>query len=1267
MAFRRDSKTFFSRRDLLKGLAASPLLLRMAPLRGLVLPRGSPSGPYDDVRLVPHYPASSPLADVLRLVPAGSDNYPTEKYASEIESQLKEWAGMLSRSAGSAKSLGQWLRTDIEGCSLQADRETPLRTGYGIDVVRRSFDANPVSGSEPFLEQIRAWLGAIARVETAEFEIYGIETLSDAPLAVRAEIRYDIAAERQDGRHEERVGSWRTEWERGEADAWKARSWQATEEVVTVLRGPGFQDVTAQAMAGISAISHQLAHGVDYWRTVLDGACGIDVYSNTGIAVGDFDGDGWDDFYFCEPAGLPNRLFRNLGNGHFEDVTEKAGVGVLDNTGCALFADFRNAGLQDLLVVTGTGPLLFLNRGDGTFTRKADAFQFAQTPQGSFTHAAAADYDRDGRLDLYLCTYQYYLGLDQYHYPVPYYDARNGPPNCLMHNEGGGRFVEKTKAAGLNRQNNRYSFAAAWGNSRGNGLPDLFVANDFGTSQLYRNNGNGTFTDASAEARVEGVGAGMSCAWSDFDNSGHQSVYVASMWEAAGQRVSEQKQFHESAAENIRSLYQRHARGNALYRNGGDGTFENVGHAAGVEMGRWSWCSDFVDFDHDGYADLYVANGYISGPDRGDLASFFWRQVVAKSPEDASPSQPYERGWGAINELIRSDSTWHGYARNVLFVNHQDGTFSEISAPAGLDFREDSRAFALADLDHDGRQEILLRNRNAPKLRVLHNAMAEIGSSISFRLKGHVSNRDGIGASITVVAGTLRQTKYLQAGSGFLAQHSKELFFGTGKQEAHVHATVRWPSGLTQDFAELPVNHRIELEEGSATVVANAFVAAPEAWAVPGSAAPADRMPSAFGTWLFEPLRAPDPTGKLAEMRRLRAGFVMLTFWATTSPACREQLMTLERGRSQLAGANVQILAMNVDEPAAQNSARLAAAQEGFSFPAIYADRDVAGMYNLVYRYLFDRRRDLGLPTSFLIDAQGQIVKVYEGPADPRQVVEDAGVDLRPETAMRRGLPFPGQLYQGSFQRNDFTYGVAMFQHGYFEEAEVSFREVIARKPDDPEAWYNLGTLSLRRNDSDGARKALEQAVQLRPDYPEAWNNLGMIAAQQNQANEAIRDFQQSLLLRPGYATALLNLGNVYRREGDFGRAEQSLQQALAAQPDDPEVNYSLGMLYAQQNQAEPAKKYLNQAIALRPDFAQASNNLGVLLVHLQDYVDAEQQFRNCMRVAPDFDQSYLNLANLYAIEGQADQAKSVLEELLRRQPDNRPAQQALNLLSSAR
>jgi Flp pilus assembly protein TadD/peroxiredoxin len=1281
MSGRKSEKHFISRRGLLKGIGLAPLLLRAAPFHATSFLSGVPTPPgtvdsdfeFADVRLAPHYPAQSPLADILRLVPPGLDNYPTEKYAFEVESQMNEWSSALKASPGDLAPLAKTLHPSIQASSLVPSREVPIRSDYGIKIVKRQFDATILPGRDRFLDAILVWLGPIAVIDTAEFEIYSIEEIRNSPVAVRCEIRYDVAASYKDGRREERVGSWSTDWSRLESGGWQATRWQAREETLSIAHQTIFVDVTAQAIGNTPSYNNQLLRGADYWRTVLDSACAVDLYNNTGVAAGDFDNDGFDDFYVCQPAGLPNRLYRNRGDGTFEDVTEQSGVGVLDNSACALFADFENNGLQDLLVVCGAGPLLFLNQGNGTFSLKRDAFTFARPPQGSFTHAAVADYDRDGHLDIYFCTYMYYLGLDQYHYPVPYYDARNGPPNCLLHNEGNATFVEVTEAAGLNADNNRYSFACAWGDSNNNGLPDLFVVNDFGSSQLYRNNGNGTFTVASEEAHVEDVGAGMSCAWSDYDNDGHQDVYVPSMWEAAGQRVSEQKQFHESAPEKIRALYQRHARGNALYRNHGDGTFQNVGHQAGVEMGRWSWCSDFWDFDHDGFPDLYVANGYISGPDRNDLASFFWRQVVAKSPEDSEPSLAYEHGWNAINELVRSDATWHGYARNVLFANNRDGTFSEVSAPAGLDFIDDSRSFALADIDHDGRLEIILKNRNAPQLRILHNVMQDIGQSIAFRLRGHKSNRDAIGTAVTVEIGGLRQTKYLQAGCGFLAQHARELFFGLGKPGAPLRATVHWPSGLTQEFNNLPANHRIELEEGSPSVVSNPFSAPPESWKHAGPAAQLEPLPVQVDTWLLEPLKAPefslfDLAGNVRELRSSRGSCVLITFWAASAPLCRAQLRLLDTHQSEFTAVRLQLLAVNVDDASALPSVRALVTQEQLRFPILLATPEVAGIYNIIYRYLFDRRRDLAIPTSFLLDIEGMIVKVYQGPLIPQRLLDDVeSIGSIAADRLQKALPFPGKLYQGAFHRNDFTYGVALFQHGFLDQAEDSFQQVIAVKPDDPEAYYNLGTLNLSRNNVQQARDYLEQSLKLRPDYPEAWNNLGMIAAQQGMTDEAIRDFHQSLTLRPTYTTALLNLGNVYRRQREFEKAERCLRQALALQPDNPEIDYSFGMLFAQQGQMEQALGYLEKAIELRPGYPEALNNLGVLYVRMQNYSNAEDQFRTCMRLVPGFDQSYLNLANLYVMRNDPGQAKTVLEELLRIQPDNPAANQALQMLQSPR
>jgi Flp pilus assembly protein TadD/peroxiredoxin len=481
--------------------------------------------------------------------------------------------------------------------------------------------------------------------------------------------------------------------------------------------------------------------------------------------------------------------------------------------------------------------------------------------------------------------------------------------------------------------------------------------------------------------------------------------------------------------------------------------------------------------------------------------------------------------------------------------------------------------------------------------------------------------------------------------------------------------TVRWPSGLSQQFEHVPVNHRIEIEEDSDSFVAKPFASAFSAYAQAGATPALESLPLEVSTWLIDPLKAPafslpDLAGNMRELQQSQGSFVLLNFWATTAPICRNQLRLLHQHRSEFAANQLAVLAVNVDAAGDSTAARSLAAQEKFAFPVLFATEDVAGIYNIIYRYLFDRRRDLAIPTSFLIDQKGLIVKIYQGPIDPQHVLDDVkSLPTTPADRMKKALPFRGELHQAEFQRNDFTYGVALFQHGYLDQAAESFQQVIAAKPDDPEGYYNLGTLNLRRNNFEQARHYLEQTVKLRPNYPEAWNNLGMMAAQEGNPEEAIKNFQQSLLLRPAYAIALLNLGNVYRRQGAFDQAEECLRHALEIQPDDPEVNYSLGMLFARQNQMDHASDYLQKAIDLRPDYPEALNNLGILFVQLQEYSKAEEQFKTCIRLVPNFDQSYLNLARLYAMRSEKEKAKEVLQELLRLQPANPAAIQTMEML----
>ena len=1116
-------------------------------------------------------------------------------------------------------------------------------------------------------------LSQLTKIITAEFQVTSIESEEKAGQggSVRTWVRYELIGEGKGFHREQRVGEWDIIWN-SSASGFFARRWSAVEEVQARSLAPVYVEITSSALAGNASYAAQLLRGSDYWRTVLDGAIGIDIYGHNGVSVADIDNDGFDDLYICQPAGLPNRLYRNRGDGTFEDVTEKSGLGILENTVCALFADFNNDGHQDVVVVRANGPLLYLNDGSGKFHAKADGFQFANPPKGTFTGAAAADYDRDGWLDIYFCLYAYYQGTGQYRYPIPYHDAENGPPNFLLRNNRDGTFRDVTEQTGLNKSNTRYSFCCGWSDFNRDGWPDLYVVNDFGRKNLYRNNGNGTFTDVAPQSGVEDVGAGMSVCWFDYDRDGAQDLYVANMWTAAGVRVSMQPNFKPGFPEDTRALYQKHAMGNSLYRNASQ-NFEDKTAGSGAGNGRWSWSSDGSDFDHDGLPDLYIANGMVSGASRRDLNSFFWRQVVSRSPDDKRATQQYEEGWSAINELIRSDETWSGYERNIFYANNGDGTFSDVSAVVGLDFIEDGRSFAMADFDHDGRQEIFLKNRNAPQLRVLKNTIEDLPPAISFRLRGTKSNRDAIGAAITVDTGSMRQTRMLQAGSAFLSQHSKDLFFGLGAAKETVSASIRWPSGLVQELRDLPVNHRVSVEEGSAPWRVEPF--RPRSRRI-DSVAPqssSEILPDKVETWLLAPVAAPqfalpDLLGQKRTLISLRGKPVLLHFWTTHSQDAGDELTSLQKGHTNWATRGLQIVSLNVDTPESLDRVRALAHSRQVSFPVAHASDEVSAVYNILFRQLFDRHRDLPLPTSFLLNSNGEIVKIYQGRIDPDHVGHDSqDIPRTDEERLARALPFPSVNGSLEFGRNNLSFGALFFQRGYLEQAEQFFQQAYREDPTSAESLYGIGSVYLNQNRHADARDVFERTVKAQASYPDtlpdAWNNLGVIATREGRIAESIAYFQKALELSPHHLVSLDNLGNAYRSLKRWDDARGVFESALAISPDDPEANYGLGMVYAQNDDSEKAYEYLQRALKARPNYPEALNNLGVLYLVTRRRDQAVQSFEQCIRVAPSFDQAYLNLARVYALEGARDKARDLLNELLKQHPDHAQAKQMLQQL----
>ena len=383
---------------------------------------------------------------------------------------------------------------------------------------------------------------------------------------------------------------------------------------------PLFTEITESVIGENSCYTTQLAHGMNHWLTRAPVRAMLNRFGTPGISIGDVNGDGLDDFFLCQEPGLPNRLFIQQKDGKALELSKEWGVDWIEDSRSSIIADFDNDGDQDLAVAC-YGMVVIANNNN---QRGFEPVTVLRT-SWSTSSLAAADYDNDGLIDLYVCAYvnedngdSIGTGSNEF----VYHDAENGAANTLFKNTtkdtGNLSFIDVTEEAGLNINNSRWSFAASWEDYDNDGDQDLYVANDYGRNNLY-NNDKGKFTDLASETNSEDSASGMSVSWADYDRDGNMDLYVSNMFSAAGNRITNQKQFKNSTQQSVRERFRRFARGNTLLRNT-EQIFQDTSLSAGVNMGRWAWGSNFIDFNSDTFPDLIVANGYLtSKSESGDL------------------------------------------------------------------------------------------------------------------------------------------------------------------------------------------------------------------------------------------------------------------------------------------------------------------------------------------------------------------------------------------------------------------------------------------------------------------------------------------------------------------------------------------------------------------------------------------------------------------------------------------------------------------------
>ena len=413
----------------------------------------------------------------------------------------------------------------------------------------------------------------------------------------------------------------RCRWTRRATEAPRLRTWEILgfeKIVMTAGQRPLFEDVTLSVLGKTDSFNDQVLRGVGHWSERLTGIDDMHIYGHHGVAVGDVNNDGLEDIYVSDSGGLPNRLYLQQADGTVRDASRHCQADWLESTTSAILVDLDNDGDQDLVAATVAGIVIASNNGRGIFTVRG-----AHPGIPEAYSLCSADYDNDGDLDVYVPNYG--LGRAaggqrgfEATAPTPYNDANNGGRNLLLENQGGFRFVDVTAQRGLDSNNRRWSFAASWEDFDQDGDVDLYVANDFGRNNLYRNEG-GRFRDVAVKLGVEDMAGGMSVSWADFNRDGLMDIYVGNMFSAAGNRVTFQRRFLAGRSRDSSSGVQRMARGNTLFMARPDGMFADVSEAAGVTMGRWAWSSKFADLNNDGWQDVVVTNGYVTNENPNDL------------------------------------------------------------------------------------------------------------------------------------------------------------------------------------------------------------------------------------------------------------------------------------------------------------------------------------------------------------------------------------------------------------------------------------------------------------------------------------------------------------------------------------------------------------------------------------------------------------------------------------------------------------------------
>ncbi len=509
------------------------------------------------------------------------------------------------------------------------------------------------------------------------------------------------------------------------------------------------------------------------------------------VSIVDYNRDGWPDIYVTNSReGSMNALYRNNHDGTFTDVAPQLGIANVNQPGTgvsmgAVWGDYDNDGYPDLFLIKWGKPMLFHNDQGHGFT---DVSAQAGLPEWMNANTALwFDYDGDGRLDLFVGGY-YNEDIDLWHLkttkimPDSFEYADNGGRKYLFHNLGGGKFEEVSAKLGI--KSRRWALASGAADLTGSGHPDLFIANDYGVSELYVNDGK-RFHEVGKEV---GVGfapkSGMNVAFGDIFNQNQYAIYVSNISEP-GVLIQGNNLWVPQDGTSGKSLH-----------------YANMANALGVELGGWSFGAQFGDLNNDGNIDLFLTNGYISL----DRNRSYWYDF-AKVASGNSTIIGDAKNWPAFDGRSLS-----GYQQKRVWINDGAGQFEDVARNVGVTDTHDGRAVAVGDLWNNGALDVVVANQSGPVL-IYKNYVDPAEKWIEFHLEGTKSNRDAIGAEVTLYWNGKKQLQQVAAGTGFAAENDLRVHFGLGKDPMIEKAVIRWPSGTIQTLDHLTPDQLYQVKE----------------------------------------------------------------------------------------------------------------------------------------------------------------------------------------------------------------------------------------------------------------------------------------------------------------------------------------------------------------------------------------------------------------------------------------------------------------------